>query len=105
MLLFLGNHSAVEPQPGTSSAVNDEDSAPVEPVKIPGDQVTTVEVPAGTPIDAALTEVKNLWKLHSEGDPQWVDGNDDLLVRAVASTFGCPIGRPDEVEDTDTDES
>lgn len=93
MLLFLGNSSALEPQPGTTT---DGEAAP-DPVRIEGDQVTTIEVPAATPLDAALTEIKNVWSLHSEADaPDWVDGNDELLVRAVASTFGCTIGAPAE---------
>jgi hypothetical protein len=87
MLLFLGNSDALEPQDGTYT-----DGESPDPVSIPGDQVTTVEVPNGRPLDEALTEIKTLWALHSSGTPQWVDGNDDLLVKAVASTFGCPIG-------------
>lgn len=91
MLLFLGNSSALEPQPGTTT----DGESPKDPGRISGDQVTTIEVPGGTPLDAALTEIKNVWALHSEADkPDWVDGNDELLVRAIASTFDCEIGRP-----------
>jgi hypothetical protein len=99
MLLLLGNSSALEPQPGTTT----DSESRQEPVRIEGDQVTTIEVPATTPLDAALTEIKNVWALHSSADaPDWVDGNDDLLVRAVASTFGCEIGVPsDETEGDD----
>lgn len=96
MLLHLGNSAALEPQPGTTT----DGETPPEPVRIEGPQVTTLEVPASTPLDAALTEIKNAWALHSASDaPDWVDGNDDLLVRAVASTFQCPIGAPDTTED------
>lgn len=98
MLLFLGNSNALEPQVGTYT--NDEAS---EPVSIPGDQITTVEVPDSTPLDAALTEIKQVWTLHSNApNPDWVEGNNDLLVRAVASTFNCAIGCDGEV---DPDES
>lgn len=101
MLLFLGNSSALEPQPGTST----DGEVPTEPVKIDGDQVTTIEVPATTPLDAALTEVKNVWALHSSAKaPDWVDGNNDLLVAAVANTFGCDIGVPQTAEG-ESDES
>lgn len=93
MLLFLGNSNALEPQEGTS--VGGETP---EQVSIPGDQITTVEIPGNRPLDEALTEIKNIWNLHSaDSKPTWVDGNDDLLVRAVANTFDCPIGNPDEV--------
>lgn len=99
MLLELGNSDAIEPQVGTNvTAPSGEDSSAPEPVAIPGDQVTSIEVPDGRPLDEALTEIKTVWSLHSTGKPKWVEGNNNLLVQAVASTFGCVIGR-------DSDES
>lgn len=95
MLLELGNSAALEPQVGTYT----DDEAP-EPVRIEGEQVTTIEVPDATPLDAALSEIKTVWKLHSQLDkPDWVEGNNDLLTQAVASTFGSSIGRDATTED------
>lgn len=92
MLLSLGNSDAVEPQVGTNVvAPEGEDSTAPEPVSLPGDQVTTIEIPDGRPLDEALTEIKTIWALHSTGQPQWVEGNNDLLVAAVSNVFGCPV--------------
>ena len=102
MVLELGNSAALEPVVGTYV----DGDAP-EPVKIEGDQVTTIEVPDGRPLDQALTEIKTVWTLHSSENPSWVDGNNTLLVEAVASTFGCPVGKPDAkvAAVSETDES
>ena len=98
MLLELGNSAALEPQVGTFT---DDEIAP-DPQPISGAQITTVEVPDATPLDAALAEIKAVWNLHSSADkPDWVEGNNDLLTQAVASTFECSIGRNSASEDED----
>lgn len=101
MLIELGNSSALEPQVGTYT-----DEERPEPVRIEGAQVTVVEVPDSTALDAALTEIKQVWGLHSGASkPDWVEGNNDLLVAAIANVFGCPVGRdtdpiePEPIED------
>lgn len=105
MLLSLGNSNAIEPQVGTNVvSPQGEDSSAPAPVEISGDQITTIEVPDGRPLDEALPEIKTVWFLHSTGRPQWVEGNNDLLVAAVSNVFGCPVGRPDEEVKTDEGE-
>lgn len=100
MVILLGNNDAIEPQVGTTVDANGEaSSSAAPPVEIPGDQILTIEVPNDRPLDAALSEIKTSWSLHSTGQPQWVEGDNQLLVAAVSSTFGCPIGRDDDNEE------
>jgi hypothetical protein len=100
MQLLLGNSDAIEPQVGTAvTSPEGEDTNAPEPKKISGDQILTIDMPDGRPLDEALTEIKVIWGLHSTGKPQWVEGNNDLLVAAVANTFGCPVGRDEEDDD------
>lgn len=103
MILLLGNDAAIEAQPGTTADSPDGFSSDAAaPISIEGPQVTTIEVPDERPLDAALTEIKTIWGLHSTADaPTWVDGNNELLVLAVASTFKCPVGDPNKENESD----
>lgn len=43
-----------------------------------------------------LALAARIWSFHSDEDPAWVDGDDELLVELIADHYGCPIGRPDD---------
>jgi hypothetical protein len=97
MVLTLGNSDAIEPQPGTTVSSGDgEKSTAPEPKKIEGDQETTIVLDNSLPLTQALGEIERVWKLHSTGSPTWVEGDDELVVQAVARSFDAPIGRPKE---------
>lgn len=38
--------------------------------------------------------VKRIWPEHSDKNPAWVEGDDELLVALLADEFTCAVGRP-----------
>jgi hypothetical protein len=44
--------------------------------------------------------VLNAWPLHSAEDPTWVWSDDERMEAWLSRYFGCPAGRPADVEDT-----
>ena len=53
------------------------------------------------PEQEAVFEVVTAWQAESSGSPTWVscEDNDDFEV-LLAAVFGCPRGRPADVEET-----
>jgi hypothetical protein len=53
------------------------------------------------PNDEALLDViRGLWSAQGFQKPTWVWAEKDEYARALAAWFGCPVGRPEDVEDT-----
>lgn len=66
---------------------------------IEGQQITTINVPDGTPFLEALTTVvarNGVWNYHSDEPPAWVESNDAELESAIAKHYGCAIGMPED---------
>lgn len=40
------------------------------------------------------------WPSHSPLPPTWVWSDDEDLALMLSEAYGCPVGRPDDVEDT-----
>jgi hypothetical protein len=63
------------------------------------DAITRVVVPDSRSVNDALRDIAHadgLWRVHSAGQPSWVESNDPDLAEAIAQHYGCPIGRPTE---------
>lgn len=75
----------------------------VERRRIPDPRVCTVEFPEGTPLAEAFTTItarNGLWSYHSDSPASWVESDSPGLAQLLAEHFACPIGAPDDVEDT-----
>lgn len=52
------------------------------------------------PGQEALLAVTNLWASHGSQPPSWVWSDNDDFAVLLGHYFRCPVGRPDNVEDT-----
>jgi hypothetical protein len=82
-------------------------SATTERRALPDPRVTTIEFPEGTTLAEAFVSIatgagggRGLWHYHSDGPATWVDSDSPGLAQLLSEHFGCPIGAPDDVEDT-----
>lgn len=48
----------------------------------------------------AVTHANGAWNSHSNAKPLWVDSDNAEFASVLAAFYGCPIGTPDDVEDT-----
>lgn len=48
----------------------------------------------------AFVSVTNDWPNHSPKPPTWVWSDNEDLAVMLSEAYGCPVGRPDDVEDT-----
>lgn len=79
-------------------------------VSLPGNLITTASVLAteDTVAQQAMTitaevatgaTMDGVWRSHSRAAaPAWVESDSPDLAQALASHYGCPIGRPDDWE-------
>lgn len=90
-IITLGNTAPIETRKVSP------DSSEVTRIPIPvKEAVTTHVVPDSWDIGDILTGITTVFRSHhSDADPAWVDGDDELVVQALAKQFGCPIGRPE----------
>ena len=63
-----------------------------------GDRITTAVIPEEhtfAEMLASITAADGVWANHSRAAaPSWVESDNETLAAAVASHYGCPIGRP-----------
>jgi hypothetical protein len=52
------------------------------------------------PDQEALLAVVAAWRAEAAGDPTWVDCDNNDFAVLLGEFFGCPVGRPDDVEST-----
>lgn len=52
------------------------------------------------PGNEAFVAVVRAWPQHSADSPTWVWSDDEAMAELLANFYGCPVGRPDDVEDT-----
>jgi hypothetical protein len=52
------------------------------------------------PEQEALLNVRALWMDESQAPPSWVWSDDENFAVLLGEFFGCPVGRPDDVEMT-----
>jgi hypothetical protein len=55
------------------------------------------------PTDEALLTIvspSGVWAAHSKAAPSWVVADKPEFAAALAAWYGCPVGKPDDVEDT-----
>lgn len=94
----LGNSSAH--QHVTRTNENGEAETVKEP--IPGNQVTTVNIPDSYTRQEAVRTVwhpDGVWAHHSSAPaPNWVESDDPELATVLGMIYGCPVGRPAEWE-------
>ena len=72
------------------------DSLEVTRVPVPVSQaVTHHHVPDDWNLGDILTGITNVFRSHhSDAPPAWVDGDDELIVKALAQQYGVPVGKP-----------
>jgi hypothetical protein len=90
-------------------------TAPVQPVKVDdktdaitrvarpdlGNTITTFEVPDSVGIGVALQTVSSVFASHhSDAPPAWVESDDKVVAEALSRQFGCPVGRPNDWDET-----
>lgn len=74
-VLRLGNPDPVDNQTGH---------------RLPGPQITTVDLPDSIDTSEALATINGLWPRHSANPhPAWVEG-DPALTDVLAAAWGCP---------------
>lgn len=69
---------------------------------IPGEQITTANIPDSDPLASKLRTITHgdqhtagIWPTHSTAPaPSWVESDDPELAAAIAEHYGCPVGRP-----------
>lgn len=100
-LVLLGSDSPKTPATGLQVTVNG-DAVSSEDVDLPSRTTVLIETPdmdlqgQPIPLDKKLSEVRNAFALHSDGDAAWVEGIDVGFTDAVSQIFNCPIGRPQD---------
>jgi hypothetical protein len=67
---------------------------------LPGNLITTFVIREdGAPLEDRLQDITNpdgLWTHMSLAKPAWVEADDFDVAAALATFYGCPIGRPDD---------
>lgn len=89
--ILLGNTAPIQP------VKVDPNTTEVERVPRPdlGNTVTTFNVPNHIGAGEMLSTISSVFKSHhSDAKPAWVEGDDEVIVAALAREFGCPVGRP-----------
>jgi hypothetical protein len=70
-------------------------------VALPDPRVTRLgDVSGGTGDHEAFLAVLNGWRAESSGMPSWVWSDDEDFAVLLGAFFGCPVGRPDDLEAT-----
>lgn len=96
MQVELGNPSAKE---GRRDPTTDEVAfSPLE-----GERVTYVTMPPSYSLlesVTAITHPSGIWAHHADAPPSWVWSDNEALQALLAESFGCPVGRPEDLEDT-----
>jgi hypothetical protein len=96
-IIALGNSAVIE------AVKTDETTDAIERVARPdlGQQVTTFNVPDNVGIGEALQTVAKVFASHhSDEPPAWVESDDEDFASALSKQFNCPIGRPNDWEET-----
>lgn len=103
MIIWLGNHQAVDHLPGT-----DEDGTPVIDSRgervlvrtpIDGKRYTRVEPPDGISFAELVTTLVHpdgVWAKHSDAEtPAWVASTDPALSARLGALWGCEVREPE----------
>lgn len=106
MQVFMGNRSPLNvnhSEPAVYTWSGPEDYTHVAKGrpngKDAGVQVLTSAVPR-LPDHECFVSVVTDWPNHSPQPPAWVASDNDDLAQMLAEFYGCPVGIPDDVEDT-----
>lgn len=51
-------------------------------------------------IPEAFLSVVRDWPSHCDQNPTWVQSDDVNLAQMLSEAYGCPVGRPEDVEQT-----
>jgi hypothetical protein len=66
--------------------------------KIPGNQITTINIPDGWDLADALRAIVHpdgAWMAHSTDEaPAWVECDDKVLEHILSTHYNCLVGRP-----------
>lgn len=96
-MLALGNTAPIE------RVLTDSDTGAHEDRPLTGPRTTFYGPPGEWGLLEKLQSLvggNGAWEWHSTEPPAWVDGDEPVLVAAVAEHYGCPTGRPEGWLDT-----
>lgn len=66
----------------------------------PGGVTRVADISGGTGNHEAFLSVVAGWRSESNANPTWVWSDNGDFAVLLGKFFGCPVGRPDDVEDT-----